>query len=233
MAQETDSLIVEDVLLPVDTAFISADTIIAIDTITSTDTIPEIIYLDKSDSLYIARSIKTEFKPDPTKAVIYAAIFPGLGQIYNRKYWKLPIVYGGFLGCAYAITWNGDMYNGYRDAYNSFQYKVDENGKITNEFVGDEWKDYFGKNGDEINSGNWSRYNSILKRKRDFYRRYRDLSYIITVGVYIICIIDAYVDAQLFDFDISPDLSMKVEPVLYKKTHFNTTSVGVQCSFNF
>ena len=57
------------------------------------------------------------FKPNPTKAVIFSAILPGLGQIYNKAYWKLPIVYGGFMGCIYAITWNNRNYKDYSAAY--------------------------------------------------------------------------------------------------------------------
>src|SRR5690606_33048723 len=59
----------------------------------------------------------TAFKPDPVKAIWMGAVIPGYGQILNRKYWKLPIVYGGFLGCAYAITWNANRYSNYKNAY--------------------------------------------------------------------------------------------------------------------
>jgi len=72
-----------------------------------------------------------------------------------------------------------------------------------------------------------------LKSARDYYRRYRDLSWIITIGVYGLWIVDAYVDAQLFDFDISPNLSMQVAPVLFDRTLTSNRTIGVQFSFVF
>jgi len=170
-----------------------------------------------------------KFKPNSTKATIYAAIFPGLGQIYNKKYWKLPLVYGGFIGCAYAITWNGNQYNGYKKAYLDF-IDGDEN---TNS-----WDDYRYGSYRRQDYNTWSNemknsFRDALKRTRDFHRRNRDLSYIVTVGVYAAWIIDAYVDAQLFDFDISPDLSMHVEPVLFDRTTAQARSFGMQLSFAF
>lgn len=170
-----------------------------------------------------------EFKADSKKATIYAAIFPGLGQIYNRKYWKLPLVYGGFIGCAYAISWNGSQYNGYRSAYKDF---IDED-PATNS-----WEDYrYGAYRRE-DPANWTAsmerdFANTLKTVRDFHRRNRDLSYIITVGVYAIWIVDAYVDAQLFDFDVSPDLSMRMAPVFFERTAYNSRSIGVQFSIVF
>jgi hypothetical protein len=172
--------------------------------------------------------LKPKFKPDPTKAVIYSAICPGLGQIYNRKYWKLPVVYGAYLGCAYAIAWNGNQYSGYNKAHKD----LTDNDPDTNS-----WIDYlyygWSTNPDHWTSAQKSQFANALKGKKDYYRRYRDLSYIITVGVYVLTMIDAYVDAQLFDFDISQDLSMRVEPVVFDKSAFNSRSVGLQCSFKF
>ncbi|MDR0824088.1 MAG: DUF5683 domain-containing protein [Prevotella sp.] len=163
---------------------------------------------------------KPEFKPDSKKAVIYSAIFPGLGQLYNRKYWKLPIVIGGALGLTYAITWNGARYNDYSQAYkdlvlgtgNSYLNYVRDQATI------DQNKEY------------WI---SAFKKKKDFFRRNRDLAIIATVGVYALCMIDAYVDAQLYDFDMSPDLSMRVQPVIWMPTSYSKISFGVQCSINF
>jgi len=184
------------------------------------------------DSLVIdsLQSVPKKFKPDSKKAVLYSALLPGLGQIYNRKYWKLPIVYGSFLGCVYAITWNGTQYNGYKNAFKDFISGVPRENSA--------WKDYL--YGSYLNTpdSQWSPkmtsdFTKTLKNAKDFYRRYRDLSWIITVGVYGLCMIDAYVDAQLFDFDISPDLSMQVMPVMFDRTSSNKRTVGLQLCFAF
>jgi hypothetical protein len=167
------------------------------------------------------------FKPNPNRAVIYSAIFPGLGQIYNRKYWKLPIVYGGFLGCVYAITWNGNQYNGYKKAYNDFT-DTNEATKSWEAYVPYSWGKY-----EDWDAQRKEYFNRSLKNKKDFYRRNRDLSYIITIGVYAICMIDAYVDAQLFDFDISQDLSLRLDPVIIPQTAANKSIFGLQCSLTF
>jgi len=175
------------------------------------------------------KSPHEKFKPSSTKAVLFSAIFPGLGQIYNRKYWKLPLVYGSFIGCIYAITWNGNQYNGYRNAYLDF---------IDNDPKTNSWDDYRYGNYLNLDYDSWSdvmksSFGDALKSAKDYYRRYRDMSYIITIGVYALCIIDAYVDAQLFDFDISPDLSLHVAPILFDRTAYSSRSVGMQLSFTF
>lgn len=164
-----------------------------------------------------------EFKPDPTKAVIYAAIFPGLGQIYNRKYWKLPIVYGGFLGFSYAISWNNRYYTDYSSGYLDI---MDDDPET------DSWKNFlpYGVDPESVDKA-W--LTDVMKRRKDFYRRYRDLSIIGTVAMYALSIIDAYVDAQLFDFNISSDLSLRVEPTVIRQTDYLANSVGFQCRVSF
>lgn len=143
------------------------------------------------------------FEPDPMRAVWMGAIIPGYGQIYNRKYWKLPIVYGGFLGCAYAIAWNGSRYVSYKNAYRD----IIDNDPNTNSFL------EIIPDGYTIESlGGMSQYTKTLQTKQNTFRRYRDLSIIITVGLYALTLIDAYVDAQLYNFDISPDLTMHLSP---------------------
>lgn len=163
------------------------------------------------------------FKPNPTRAVIYSAIFPGLGQIYNRKYWKLPIVYGGFLGFSYAITWNGKYYTDYSNGYKDI---MDEDPETNS------WKNFlpYGVDPETVDKA-W--LTSVMKRRKDFYRRYRDLSIIGTVAMYALSMLDAYVDAQLFDFNISSDLSLRVEPTLIQKTDYFANSLGLQCSISF
>lgn len=176
------------------------------------------------------------FKPNPTRAVIYSLIFPGLGQIYNRKYWKLPLVYGGFMGLTYAVTWN----NGYLNDY-SAGYKALMSDDPLSEGNREKWQNLLsyganttGMTADQVRS----QYSGSFKRKKDFYRRNRDLSIIGMVALYGLCIIDAYVDAQLFEFDISPDISMRVEPTMINNNHntrllANQNTFGVQCSLKF
>lgn len=200
LAQDADSLSVEST--PVDTTGFS--TVMRTSTPVKTDELK-----------------KTKFSPNPTKAVIFSAIFPGLGQIYNRKYWKLPLVYGGFIGCAYAISFNNRYYQDYSNAYMDL---MDDDPKTQS------YRDLVPSNY-VINDTTW--FSGVLKRKKDYYRRYRDLSYIVTVGLYAIWIIDAYVDAQLFDFEINPDLSLRIEPAIFEPTRYNRRSFGLQCSFSF
>ena len=173
-----------------------------------------------------------EFSPNPTKAVLYSAFFPGLGQIYNRKYWKLPLVYGSAIGCVYAVSWNGTQYRGYKNAYRDL-YDGDP---VTNSWQHYNYK-YYGGSAD-IPPEKWSPsalngFGDRLKNGRDIFRRNLELSYIVSVGVYLIWMIDAYVDAQLFDFDISEDLSFKVKPVLFERTLASSRSFGLQCSITF
>lgn len=167
---------------------------------------------------------KREFKPNPKMAVILSAAFPGLGQIYNRKYWKLPFLYGGFLGFSYAISWNNKYYQDYSSGYKSI---ADEDPETN------DWQKLlpYGQDPGSIDE-TW--FKDVLKRRKDYYRRYRDLSIIGAVALYGLAIVDAYVDAQLFDFDISQDLSLRVEPIIIQRNNYHVENAfGVQLSFNF
>lgn len=158
--------------------------------------------------------------PNPTKATWLALVIPGGGQIYNRKYWKLPIFYGGFAGCAYALTWNSKMYKDYSTAY-----KDAMNGNMQSSSITDLLPP-----GYKISE---TQLKELLRKRKDTYRRYRDLSIFAFIGVYLLSVIDAYVDAELSNFDITPDLSMKVEPAVIDNRINNSSnhSVGLQCSF--
>lgn len=174
------------------------------------------------------QQVQKMFVPKPTKALWLSLVLPGAGQIYNRKYWKLPIIYGGFLGCAYALTWNQMMYRDYSQAYLDIM-DDDPNTKSYLDMLPPRY---------DI-TGREDQFKTIFKRKKDFYRRYRDLSAFCFIGVYLLSVVDAYVDAQLSEFDISPDLSMKVEPAVIgtPKLMGGTTSgraaYGVGCSLRF
>ena len=166
---------------------------------------------------------KKRFIPDSNRSVWLAMVFPGAGQIYNRKYWKLPIVYGGFVGCAYALSWNNKMYKDYSQAYLDIM-DDDPNTKS--------YEDFLPMNASI--AGQEERFKEIFKKRKDAYRRQRDLSIFAFVGVYLLSIIDAYVDAELSDFDISKELSLKVEPTMFNDArNQKINSVGLQCSLKF
>ena len=168
---------------------------------------------------------KKVFIPNPTKATWLALVIPGGGQIYNRKYWKLPIIYGGFAGCAYALTWNNKMYKDYMQAYKDAALGNWEANSI-HDLLPPGYLDRTPK----------PQITETLRKRKDTYRRYRDLSIFAFIGVYLISVIDAYVDAELSNFDITPDLSMRVEPAVINSQYSigsSNKSVGVQCSFRF
>lgn len=210
------------------------DTVSDPDTIVSSTPVDTARLRQLSDSLLaqpiakVQQQVQKAFVPKPTKALWLSLVLPGAGQIYNRKYWKLPIIYGGFLGCAYALTWNQMMYRDYSQAYLDIM-DDDPNTKSYLDMLPPRY---------DI-TGREDQFKKIFKRKKDFYRRYRDLSAFCFIGVYLLSVVDAYVDAQLSEFDISPDLSMKVEPAVIgtPKLMGGTTSgraaYGVGCSLRF
>lgn len=182
------------------------------------------ILLMKADSTFNKLPApKKQFIPNSNRALWLAMVFPGGGQIYNRKYWKLPIVYGGFVGCAYALSWNNKMYKDYSQAY----LDIMDNDPGTQSY-----EDFIPPS--VSIEGQEERFKEIFRKRKDIYRRQRDLSIFCFIGVYVLSIIDAYVDAELSNFDISKDLTLRVEPTTfndYNSKNFN--SVGLQCSFNF
>jgi hypothetical protein len=144
-------------------------------------------------------SQKIQKDKSPKKAAIYSAVIPGAGQIYTKKYWKVPIIYGGLVTSAYFINDNNNQYNEYRDAaLLSYETGEDQLGYTYSELI-------------------------ILK---DHYKRNREISYFSFVGVYILNIIDASVNAHLFNFDVSDDISLNIRPY---STFSNT---GVSFSLN-
>ena len=174
------------------------------------------------------------FKPNPKIAWKVAAIFPGYGQFYNRQYWKLPIVYGGGMGVAYAITWNNKTYQDYKKAYFSIiaDAKADPNSEHP-ELWSDDWQVFVPGSIDPASQLHSSTFQGNLKRGKDYFRRYRDLSIIIGVGLYLIFMADAYVDAQMFDFDVSPDLSFEFTPFFLPETLSHSRTFGVTVCMNF
>lgn len=194
--------------------------------------------LEKGDSINLAKlnaSLQpakkkrdwSTWRPDTKRALWLALVLPGAGQIYNRKYWKLPIIYGGFVGCAYAVTWNNQMYHDYSQAYLDI---VDDNPNTDsyNKFL---------HLGAKITDENKSRFTEIFRQRKDRYRRWRDMGMFVMIGIYALSVIDAYVDASLSEFDISDDLTLRVEPAVLNNQRggnpFSCGSLGLQCSLTF
>ena len=179
-----------------------------------------------TDSVKLARQLRKEqralaranFTPDPSKSLWLALTFPGAGQIYNRKYWKLPIIYGGAVGVAYAVSYYGGHYNDYMRGYRDY-LDSDPNTNYHLELIP--------KGYPEASAGNY------VKNRVNSLRRYRDIFIVVGVAVYALSVIDAYVDAQLADFDISTDLSMKVRPKLDFEQHTGKPTAACQMQIYF
>lgn len=171
----------------------------------------------------------TTWTPNPNRALWLALVIPGGGQIYNRKYWKLPIIYGGMMGCIYALTWNNMMYRDYSQAYLDIM-DSDPTTQSYNKFL---------HLGATITAANEERYKTLFKSRKDKYRRWRDMSMFCLIGVYALSVIDAYVDAELSEFDISKDLSLKVAPTVipggstFSSGSLENSAVGVNLGLRF
>jgi len=150
------------------------------------------------------------------KAAIMSAVLPGLGQGYNKKYWKIPIIYAGFGTLIYFISNNGTEYRNFRDAYNIVAA---------------------GDTANYMNNSYVVRYNANLnqlQQGRNYYRRNLELSYILTGALYILQIIDASVDANLYDFDVSDDITLRFEPVTSDHYYLaSRPSPGLTLRFKF
>jgi hypothetical protein len=204
---------------------IIADSVV-VQAVQTTDSITSVV-VEKAKKLRPKRDWNT-WKPNPQRALWLAMVLPGAGQIYNRKFWKLPIIYGGFMGCIYALTWNNMMYKDYSQAY--LDLMDDDPGTASyNKFL------HLGK---QIQTkADEERYKKIFKSRKDKYRRWRDMSFFVMLGVYAFSVIDAYVDAELSQFDISKDLSLTVEPTVMPNHNggdwLDSQSLGVSCKLNF
>ncbi len=170
--------------------------------------------------------VKAKKIHSPHKASFYAAILPGMGQIYNKKYWKLPLVYGGIVATGYAIHFNSKYYSKYKSAYRDWIIQ-DPGNKSYLEFLPPGWTE-----AKLYQNASW--FESALDDKKQYYRRYRDLSYFIMAGVYMLQIVDAAVDAHFYNFSISDDLSMRISPTIMEPSPVvETVGVGMQLNFKF
>ncbi len=144
----------------------------------------------------------------PKKAALLSALVPGLGQIYNKKYWKLAIIYPAMGGIVYGFSFNQKNFKVYRDALR-VRYDGDPN-----------TIDQFALYSDER-----------IVTMKNYYQRYRDLCVIGFAAVYLLQVIDAAVDAHLYYFDVGPDLSLRWSPQVTPGASGPTYGVGFQMSF--
>jgi hypothetical protein len=168
----------------------------------------------------------------PMKATMMAAALPGLGQVYNRKFWKIPLVYAGFGALGYSIIRNSQNFDGYLTAYQDITDDVPETNsyeKYTPSFDSGEIDPALGA--DNYNPQTHSWVKDQMLNAISYYRRYRDLSYIGVGFWYILSILEAHVDAVLADYDISPELSLSVEPVPIRTVYGTTMGVGIKVTF--
>lgn len=163
-----------------------------------------------------------------------AIVLPGAGQIYNRKYWKVPFVYGGFGALIYSAKFNGSKYNDYISAYQDFTDKIPATRsylKLIPSAV-----DTYPPNDpvSQYSAKDYAYIKDRLLNQLDYYKRYRDLSYIGIVGWYMITILDANVDASLFNYDVSNNLDIAVFPSpVYLPGGFTGAGINVGLNITF
>jgi hypothetical protein len=171
----------------------------------------------KNDSIFTPKADTIKKVPvkvagkyhSPKKAALFSAVIPGSGQIYNKKYWKVPVIYAGFAGLAYSFQFNQSRYVKYRDA---LKYRLDDDASTNDIFIHTYTDDQ-------------------LTTLYKYYHRYRDLTVIGGAALYLLNVVDAAVDAHLFTFNVSDDLSLNFHPALINTANHYTTGIGLNISF--
>jgi len=184
-------------------------------TIAKKDTVVRVAGETRDKPAVVKDSARLAIEKMPGQAARRSAILPGLGQIKNGRWWKVPFIYGGLVGTALVFEFN---HRYYRDILTELQVRYNEKSNIPE--VREHNPEY--ANLDE----------TALLSGRDFYRRNRDLSVLVGLGVYAINIIDAYVDAKFFRWDVSDELAFKIKPSLQSlPTHASLVPVpGIKIS---
>lgn len=200
--------------------------------VTSPDTVgfgSDSIIMKKNGKVITIESYAARY--DPKRAIMLAAVIPGVGQAYNKKWWKIPLVYGGFAGLGYGVWWNQDRYLFYRKALFSLLNEpsspnVDSNGHTALGNVVFGGKIYYPVGTTGFVSLDVAR-NAVNK-----YRRDRDYMLIMSFIFYMMQMVDAHVDAHLKEFDLNPQLKVSIEPVINQNA-FTGRSSGVGLTLKF
>lgn len=165
---------------------------------------------EETVGVVIVDSVSTKYQIDPlapSRAAFYSAVLPGLGQVYNKKYWKVPIVVGAITGGILFYDYYNDQYNSYRDAYK----------RRLAGFTDDEYQGRVTDDG--------------LRRAQTTLRRNKEMTLLITIGLYVLNIIDANVDAHLKQFNVDENLSL--QPVYERSQLDGSNNFGVSLNFKF
>jgi len=186
------------------------------------------------DTIAVPEKVKRFLKAEPMRATMLAVALPGLGQIYNRKFWKVPFVYAGFGGAVFAITYNSTNYSKFMKAYQDFTDDIPQTDSYI-ELI---------KNADpatydpvlhpytyDPSAASW--YSERMLRQVDLFKKYRDLSYIAFAAWYLLTVLDANVDASLFNYDISNNLNLQIEPVQVPQGGFASLGLNVSLKVFF
>jgi len=174
----------------------------------------------KADTIVV---IEQKSEHSPRKATIYSAVFPGLGQIYNKKYWKLPLIYGGFVALIYSINWNNNYYQKYKTAYSDIIDSDPTTKSYENLNIEGVW--------DFTDDSEVEQFTTRLSSAKEASLRYRNLCIIGTIALYAANILDASVDANFFNFDIGEDLTINWTP--QSSLCMNRKMLGFQCVLKF
>lgn len=162
----------------------------------------------------------------PARAAMLSAAIPGLGQIYNKKYWKLPIVYGAFVGLAYYYNYSNDRYKLYRNAYYDAKIGGFYNQEIIDYIISQPQGLDLSEEG--VNSARIEEF----RKKKETFRKYRENSILYLVGAYLINIVDANVDAYFLKFNVNKDLTVKLDPFV-DKSLLSDNIIGLKLSINY
>ena len=171
----------------------------------------------------------------PQKAAMLSAVFPGMGQIYNKKYWKLPIVYAGFAALGYSVNYYGTRYNKFMKAAQDFTDKIPE----TDSYLTLKPYGWAPETYDPVlHPGTYretyrAQVREMLLSGVDYYRKNRDLSFIGIGAWYLLSILDANVDASLFDYDIDKNLNLTITPLPINTGTYTATGVNFNLTVNF
>jgi len=213
----TDSVTVQTFAVADSISLVTVDSVIYEDDWTNIGS--DIIFLSDTAELaiiYPIDSTSVHFKHSPAKATIMSAVMPGLGQIYNRKYWKVPIVYAAVgVSVGVFLKWQNE-YGRWRRAYIDY-------------FDGNPYTNYWKT---IYNFSSTADIPNVLTKGKDRYRTWRDWSIVAVVAVYALNILDANVDAHLMDFSLDDDISLNIRPC-FLENGINSRKIGLTLHFTF